>query len=121
MPKYLGLNVIVDSNLPVRVGATSGKVYTSYLFGAGSVGYAQVPMKTDSPAVELYRQPLQGGGSSVKTLITRNYNILSPAGLSFTGTPSGATPSDTEYATSTNWTLAWNAKRIPIAQLLTNG
>ncbi len=121
MPKYLGLNVIVDSNLPVVAGATDGYVYTSYLFGNGAVGYAQVPDAEGNTAVELYREPTKGTGSAVTSLITRNYNIMAPLGCSFSGTPAGVSPTDAEYETSTNWTLAWSQKRIPIAQLKTNG
>ena len=121
MPTYLGMQVIVDDALPKVAGGTSGYIYTSYLFGRGSVGYSPVPIVGESPAVELYREPLAGGGSGITQLITRNYNIITPVGCSFTGSPAGTSPTNAEYATSTNWALAWEAKRITIAQLKTNG
>ncbi len=121
IPTYQGLTVIVDDNLPVRAGTTSGSVYTSYLFGAGAVGYAQIPDKPDSPSVELYRVPNAGTGAGTKEFITRNYNILSPAFCSYTGSLTVLSPTDTQLETGSNWTLSASQKRIPIAALITNG
>jgi hypothetical protein len=49
---FQGRRVIVDDNMPVRAGTTSGQVYTSFLFGPGAFARGTAPLDGE---------PLQGG------------------------------------------------------------
>ena len=104
VPYYMNKRVIVDDGMPVASG-----VYTTYLFGEGAIGRgegeAPVPVETD-------RDSLAGDD----ILINRRHFILHPRGIAFTGTPTGASPSNTELATTTNWTRKYENKNIRIVQ-----
>lgn len=104
VPYYMNKRVIVDDNMPVAAG-----VYTTYLFGAGAVGRgegaAPVPVETD-------RDSLAGDD----ILINRRHFILHPRGIAFTGTPAGASPTNAELATTTNWLRKYENKNIRIVQ-----
>lgn len=114
---YLNKTVIVDDTCPVVSGATSGKVYTSYLFGRGAIGRgegeAPVPTETD-------RDSLGGGGTDI--LINRRHFILHPRGIKFTSTSvAKASPSNDELALATNWDRVYESKNIRLVALRTNG
>jgi hypothetical protein len=104
VPYYMNKRVIVDDGMPVASG-----VYTTYLFGRGAVGRgegeAPVPTETD-------RDSLAGDD----ILINRRHFILHPRGIAFTGTPAGASPTNAELATTTNWTRKYENKNIRIVQ-----
>ena len=104
VPYYMNKRVIVDDGMPVSSG-----VYTTYLFGQGAVGRgegeAPVPVETD-------RDSLAGDD----ILINRRHFILHPRGIAFSGTPAGASPTNTELATTTNWTRKYENKNIRIVQ-----
>ena len=82
-----------------------GKAYTTYLFGQSAIGLgngaAPVPTETD-------RDSLAGDD----ILINRKHFILHPRGVKWTGTPSGASPSNTELATAANWSRVYEEKAI---------
>jgi len=106
---YMGKRVIVDDGMPV----TSG-VYTTYIFAAGAIGYAEgapkVPAETD-------REPLTNGGSEY--LVNRRYCILHPRGVKWApgiGVPSAQSPSNTELGASGNWTRVYEPQNIRIVQ-----
>lgn len=100
---FLGKRIIEDDGCPVDAG-----VYTTYLFGEGAIGYgegsAPVPTETD-------RDSLQGDD----ILINRRHFILHPRGVKFTDTSvAGASPTNTELATATNWLRVYDNKNIRI-------
>lgn len=104
VPYYMNKRVIVDDGMPVASG-----VYTTYLFGQGAVGRgegeAPVPVETD-------RDSLAGDD----ILINRRHFILHPRGIAFTGTPAGASPTNAELGTTTNWDRKYENKNIRIVQ-----
>lgn len=110
---YLGRRVIVDDGAPIEtvtVGSDSVKVYTTYLFGANTIGYAEgVP----THPVEIERR----GTRSEDVLINRRRFIMHPRGLAWKGTAAGTTPSNTELAVATNWDRVFELKNIPIVAL----
>ena len=115
VPTFLGRRVIVDDGCPAVPGGTNGMVYTSYLFGPGSVargeGKPHVPVETD-------RDSLAGEDY----LIHRRHLILHPRGVKFTSnTVTGSTPTNTELATGANWLKVYTDKQIKIIALKTNG
>ena len=112
---YLGKTVIVDDTCPAVAGGTSGLVYTSYLFGEGAIargnGMAPVPIETD-------RNSLSG----TDYLVTRRHFILHPRGIAFkSASVAGASPTNTELATATNWDRVYQKKNVRLIALKTNG
>ncbi|MCB2186279.1 MAG: hypothetical protein KQJ78_07670 [Deltaproteobacteria bacterium] len=102
VPYFLGKRVVVDDNCPVAAG-----VYTTYLFGAGAIGYGEgsppVPAETD-------RDSLAGDDM----LVSRRHFILHPRGVKWIGTAAGATPTNTELGTGTNWERVYDDKQIRV-------
>ncbi|HEX7021399.1 MAG TPA: major capsid protein [Trueperaceae bacterium] len=112
---YLQKTLIVDDSHPVVAGSTSGFKYTTYLFGAGAIGFGQgrapVPTETD-------RDSLAGEDY----LINRNHFILHPRGIKWVeGTIAGASPTNTELESATHWDRVYERKNIRIVKLVTNG
>ena len=107
-PSYLGYRIIMDDGCPA-----SGGAYSTYMFGAGCFGRGDgVPV--DLTPVETDRDSL----ASDDILINRRALILHPFGVKFTNASvSGATPSNAELATATNWAKAYEDKAIGIALL----
>jgi hypothetical protein len=112
LPFFQGKQVIVDDDFSVE----SGGIYTTYLFGRGSIGYGEgapkVPTESD-------RLPLKGGGQEF--LVTRRHYVLHPRGVKWnpsSGVPAKVTPSDTELASASNWSRVWNAKNVRIVRVV---
>ncbi|MDR1127952.1 MAG: major capsid protein [Treponema sp.] len=111
---YLGRLLIADDSSPMETvdpGETDPYVvYTTYLFGAGSVGYAEGELdhmtETDFD--------IKSGDDQ---LALRRKFIMHPRGVKWTpgpSVPAKPTPSDAELSVGTNWTRAWNNKNIHI-------
>jgi hypothetical protein len=105
LPFYMGKRVLQTDSMPVDTG-----VYTSYLFGAGAIGYADadapVPTETDRDSL---------AGEDI--LINRRHYVLHPRGVKWVGTPAGLSPTNAELETGTNWERVYNIKNIRIVQL----
>jgi hypothetical protein len=114
VPTYRGRRVIVDDNVPIVAGTTSGFKYYSVLWGPGAL--ARADGSPDMP-VETDRDSLAGDD----ILITRRHFILHPRGVAWTGTAAGATPTNTELEVDTNWDKRWDDRNIRLAALVTNG
>lgn len=108
IPTYMGHYLLVDDSMPVSTG-----VYTSYVFGNASIGYAEAAPKN---AAEAGREPLQGGGTDY--VVNRKYFVMHPRGIKWQGTPTGPTASNAELATGTNWARVWENKNIKIVQFI---
>ncbi len=111
---YQGRMIIVDDSLPRVAGSTSGFKYTSYLLGAGVIGFgegsAKVPVETD-------RDILQGE----EILVNRRHFVIHPSGVKWKGTAAGAAPTNVELAVGTNWERVYEVKNTPMVALITNG
>jgi hypothetical protein len=108
IPTYMGKRVIVDDGLPI-VSTTN---YTTYLFGAGAIGYGEgappVPTETD-------RDSLAGEDY----LITRKHFLLHPRGVKWNeASVAGDSPTNAELATAANWTRVYENKNIRIVKFL---
>ncbi len=114
--RYMGKRVIVDDSLPVSSGT-----YTTYLFGAGAIGYAEEALPTAGPST-----PLHTAGAGIEVdrdilagdtvVAMRRRFILHPRGIKWQGTPAGSFPTRAELATGTNWAKVYEAKQIRIVQ-----
>ena len=108
IPTYMGKRVIIDDGLPI-VSTTN---YTSYIFGAGAIGYGEgappVPTETD-------RDSLAGEDY----LITRKHFLLHPRGVKWNeASVAGDSPTNAELATAANWTRVYANKNIKIVKFL---
>jgi hypothetical protein len=116
IPYYQGLRVIVDDDITVVDGATSGTYkYYTYLFAAGAValgvGAAKVPY-------EVMRDPAAGNGGGQETVHSRTEWIIHPQGFKTTET---TTPTLANLKLAAKWERAWERKRVKIACLISNG
>src|SRR5690554_4325578 len=107
---YRGLRVIVDRNMPVDTG-----VYTTYLFGAGAIGFGQgsapVPSETD-------RDSLAGEDY----LITRTHFLIHPRGIAWQeGGVAGESPTNAEVAVAARWDRVYEREQVRIAAIRSNG
>ncbi|MCF6466352.1 major capsid protein [Clostridium sp. Cult2] len=112
---YLGKRIIIDDGVPVEAGTTSGKKYTTYLFGNGAIGYGEgspeVPTETD-------RDTLAGED----ILINRKHFVLHPRGIKFTNnTVAKVAPTNAELALAANWEKVYEDKDIRMVAMVTNG
>lgn len=111
IPVYGGKRVIVDDGMPQANG-----VYTSYMFGAGAIGYAESDPKVP---MEVERNALIGGGEEY--LVERKHLVLHPRGIKWnpaSGVPNLDTPSNAELAAAGNWTRVYESKNIRIVRFV---
>lgn len=108
VPTYMGKEVIEDDGMPYNSGTG---VFTTYLFGAGAIGYGSRAPKVP---VEVERKALVGMGQEY--IVNRKQWVLHPRGIKWVGTPSGGnvTPSNADLATATNWVRVYDPKVIRI-------
>lgn len=114
--RFLGLTVIIDDSITVEAGAVSGFKYTSYLFGAGAIGYSEGKPKV---ATETTRDALKGE----EILVNRRIFILHPRGIKWNEAQVSdhQFPTNADLATGANWSRVFDLKNIRIVKLVTNG
>jgi len=112
MQTFMGKRVIVDD----AIAPASGGIYTTTLFGEGSIGFGEgapkVPTETD-------RFALKNGGEEF--LVTRRHFVLHPRGVKWNpvlGVPAKATPSNAELANVANWTRVYENKNIRLVRFV---
>lgn len=94
-------------------------MYTTYLFGYGSLRHGSAPVKLP---VEFGRDALKNGGEDF--LVNRLRETIHPDGFTFAPPKSGydSSPTDAQLKAPANWGLAYSdAAAIPIAKLITPG
>lgn len=114
---YMGRRLIVDDQMTVTAGATSGFKYTSILFGAGAFGWGE---GTPTVPVEIDRDASKADGGGVEELWSRKTWILHPFGFQQTGTPSATSFSLAELRLAAQWDRVVERKNVPMAFLVTN-
>lgn len=117
--RYMGLEVIVDDELPITVGTNSSK-YTSYLFGRGA--FAMMDAAVDAEwAFERDRKPGSGNGGGQTIVHTRRKMLLHPRGFDFTKSSMASySPTNAELAAAANWNRKYDRKKVRIAALELN-
>lgn len=112
VPTFMGKRVIEDDALtPV-----SPAIYTTYLFGAGAIGFGEGSPKVPT---EVDRDPLINGGQEY--LVSRRHFVLHPRGIMWSpqsGIPASQTPSDVELADPDNWARVYQSKNIRIVRFV---
>ena len=132
---YNGKLVIVDDEMPTEEveesseGAGDGyTAYTTYVFQKGFFEYENIGLVTNK-AIELARDPYDKGGKT--DLISRIREMVVPYLISYKGTGT-VSPTNTDFATGSNWELANNDKTgnakvyvddklIPLARIISRG
>jgi hypothetical protein len=109
IPSYLGKTVLVDDSMPVT-GAGANRVFTTYIFGPGAIGYGE---KSPKVPVEVERQALKGMGQEY--IVNRRQWVMHPRGIKWLGAnQAGVTPANSELADVANWKRVYDAKIIRI-------
>lgn len=106
--RYLGYDVLVDDGVP-----NDGTNYDTYLLANGVIARGDgIPV--DFTPVETDRDSLAGEDY----LIHRRTFVLHPMGVAWRGTAAtGASPSNDELKTGTNWAKVYNTKHIGMVLL----
>jgi hypothetical protein len=116
---YLGYTVIVDDGCPVVLDGQSRPVYTSYLFGAGALGYGEGNPKVPTAVT---RDESSGNGEGEEVLYNRKHFILHPRGVKWTETTvTGVTPSDAEMIRADNWSRVYDRKNVRFVAIKSHG
>lgn len=132
---YNGKLVIVDDEMPTEDVAESSEgagdgytAYTTYVFQKGFFEYENIGL-VENKAIELARDPYEKGGKT--DLISRIREMVVPYLISYKGTGT-VSPTNTDFATGSNWELANNDKTgnakvyvddklIPVARIISRG
>lgn len=120
IPTYLGRFVIVDDNMPVIAGGTSGYRYVSMLFGGAAFLFGN-----GTPVVpsEVTREPLAGNGGGEEIIIERREWIIHPNGFSWNAAAvlTELSPTLADLRLAANWDRIVPRKNARVAFLVTNG
>lgn len=112
MPTYCGLQVVFDDSCPAAAG-----VYTSYLLGAGAIGFGMTDPKA-AKGTEVQSTPDAGNGGGAETLYSRVNLSIHPLGFQWKETTvTGESPTIAELALPANWVRVLGRKAVPLAAL----
>jgi len=111
---FQGRRVVIDDNCPKTAGVNSYS-YLTYLFGPGAFALGNGALDPNE-AVEVGRDIL----ASDDILANRKRFILHPRGVRFIGAAAGASPTNTELATATNWSKVYSDKNIRVVAVKHN-
>lgn len=119
--RYAGMTLIVNDNVPVEFAngtdTADGFKYTSYVVGAGAVGYG---VGSPSMPTEIDRKAQAGNGAGIEAIIERSTYALHPMGFSWAGTEGANTsPSIATLGTADVWTRTLARKQVPLAFIKT--
>ena len=116
LPTINGKIVVVDDSL-VDTSVSDFPVYSTYLVGVGAI--LSDTFEVPNPYYMDYDPETSGG---ITKLYTKQAMVLHPNGMSIAfDSIAKDSPTNTELATSGNWSLAYNAKNVEIALIKTNG
>lgn len=120
IPTYLGRFVIVDDNMPVIAGTTSGYRYVSMLMGGAAFLFGE-----GTPVVPSWvgRDEQSGNGGGQEIIGERREWIIHPNGESWNAAASLTEESPTlgDLRLAANWERIIPRKNMRLAFLITNG
>ena len=117
LPTYNGMIVWVCDRGLVDTTTPGYPIYTTYFVGKGLFRGAE--MATEKPIYTAFDPETNGG---VNKLYVHQDYVLHPNGFSIAyANISKDSPTTAELGTTANWSLAFDAKVIPLASLKTNG
>lgn len=116
LTRYLGHPVVVDDSVGKVAGSTSGFKYNTYIMRPGAVRMGNGSLQT-----VLHDEPMEGNGAGAEYFILRDNFAFHLMGTAFTSdSVAGATPSNAELATASNWAKVLETKQIPAVKLVSN-
>lgn len=102
---YMGKRIIVDDALAPTEG-----VYPVYFFAQGAIAYNEnaefSTLKSDEDIL-----------ADESVIASRRVFTMHPRGIKWVGTAAGATPSNAELATASNWALVEDRKNVGLSLL----
>ncbi len=114
---YMGVPIVLEDRATVIPAVTSGTAvsakYTSYVLGAGAIGYASI---LGSPVYD--RNEKAGNGWGGETVIVRRTDLVNPRGVSFIDADSN--PDNSDLADATHWMRRFKRKNVNIAFVRSN-
>jgi len=111
---YLGKSIVVNDNMPVIAGDTSGYKYVTYLFKPGSVLFGE---SYGDLITEVDRDILQADD----VLASRRIFCFHPAGFQYIeGSIAGNSPSNAELDDAARWDRVFEKKNTGIVRMVTN-
>lgn len=122
LKSYKGRAVIVDDSLPVS-GVGADRIYTSFLYGAGAVGFAGIEghafaMGEGLPKVPAWveREEQSGNGGGSETIGERHTWMLHPFGFEWIeGTLTEFSPTLADLRLAAHWNRVVARKNVPFA------
>lgn len=124
---WKGLTVVISDKL-IRVGGTSGNVYTTFICGLGSIAMGDKPQMVGgigNPVIDVASLNINADVTKNNAgIYDRTRFICHPQGAKWTGTPADTDggPTNAELATYGNWALGANdAQNVRIVCVRTNG
>lgn len=115
IPYYQGYRVVVDDGVPVTGTTPANKVYTTYLFSAGSIGRNE-GNPTQLTTFENDRDAAKGND----LVFTRRALTMHPYGVSWTNADreeGNITPTNNDLTNTNNWKKVYEDKNIGIVAL----
>lgn len=115
---YRGIPLFTSSSL-VRAGTTNGKVYETYILGAGVIGMGEKPQATgqDVASLQFFVDPTKNNTQ----IFDRTRYMFHLNGMKWVGTPAGQSATDTELAVGTNWECVYTStERVGAVCIRTN-
>ncbi len=109
--QFMGLEVVVDSQLPIQGGTGEQEQFVCYLMGPGAMYEGdQMPLRLET----------ERNVPSLQDLMAVNYHhVYHLPGITWSSASDN--PSNADLATSTNWGLAFSDRRlIPAVKLVVN-
>lgn len=109
VPFYMGLEVVVDRNMPTDGGTPA--VYTSILFKRGAFVFGQSSARYEPTSVDRNEK----AGMGVTEITTRRVYAVHPLGFQWSeGSVAGVSPTNAELALATNWDRVYNAENVGV-------
>lgn len=116
---YRGLPIFTSMDLE-RAGASSGKVYDTYIFSRAVVGTGDKPQAGDSLDVASLQYDIDRDKNDAY-IWDRTRFVMHPFGLKWVGNPAGQSATNAELQTHSNWELVLqSARRVGIVAIRTN-
>lgn len=115
IPIYQGYQVVVDDGVPVTGTTPANKVYTTYLFAAGSIG-RNSGNPTQLTTFETAREAAKGNDQ----VFTRRAITMHPYGIKWTDNlreEGNITPTNVDLANPANWKKVYEDKALGIVAL----
>lgn len=118
---FQGRRVIVDDRCPTST-VDGDTVYTTYLFGAGAIGYEEdiIPRVPPGTIGNWHFEETRVGLEGKSALITRKRALFHPRGVKWNDSDGDTSPTNTQFENAANWTRVFEKKNVRLAAITHN-